>query len=53
MIDYNLILYIGLGLIGFGFGLFILSIIMERKAERKLFKLDQLNKSFERNKSND
>jgi len=53
MIDYNLILYIGLGLIGFGFILFILSEMNIRRIDRELFKLEQLNKSFERNKSND
>ena len=50
MIDYNLVLYIGMGLIVFGFVLFLVSAHFERQAEIKLFKLEQLNKSFERNK---
>ena len=53
MIDYNLILYIGIGLIVFGFILFLVSAHFERQAEIKLFKLEQLNKSFERNKNNE
>ena len=53
MIDYNLVLYIGIGLIVFGFVLFLVSAHFERQAEIKLFKLEQLNKSFERNKQND
>ena len=51
MIDYNLVLYFGIGLIVFGFVLFLVSIHFERKAEIELFKLEQLNKSFERNKN--
>jgi hypothetical protein len=50
MIDYNLVLYIGIGLIVFGLVLFFVSQHFERQAEIKLFKLEQLNKSFERNK---
>ena len=38
---YNLILYIGLGLMLLGFFGFIVSIIMERHYERKLFELNQ------------
>jgi len=53
MIDYNLILYIGIGLIVFGFILFLVSAHFERQAEIKLFKLEQLNKSFERSKNNE
>ena len=53
MIDYNLVLYIGIGLIVFGFVLFFVSIHFEREAEIKLFKLKQLEESFERNKKND
>ena len=52
MIDYNLVLYFGIGLIVFGFVLFLVSIHFERKAEIKLFKLKQLEESFERNKKN-
>ena len=51
MIDYNLVLYIVMGLIVFGFVLFLVSIHFERKAEIKLFKLKQLEESFERNKN--
>ena len=48
MIDYNLVLYIGIGLIVFGFVLFLVSIHFERQAEIKLFKQQQLSKSFEK-----
>ena len=51
MIDYNLVLYIGVGLIVFVFVLFLVSIHFERQEEIKLFKQQQLNKSFERNKN--
>ena len=50
MIDYNLVLYIGIGLIVFGFILFLVSEHFERQADIKLFKLEQLNKSFDRAK---
>ncbi len=46
MIDYNLVLYFGIGLIVFGFVLFLISIHFERQAEIKLFKLEQLDKAF-------
>jgi len=45
MIDYNLILYIGLGFITLGFLLFIVSIIMDRHYEVKLWELEQRNKN--------
>jgi hypothetical protein len=48
MIDYNIVLYIGIGLIVFGFVLFLVSIHFERQAEIKLFKLEQ---SFDKNKA--
>ena len=52
MIDYNLILYIGLALMALGFMLFVVSVIMERHYEVKLFELNQkmkeLNKKAER-----
>jgi len=52
MINYNLILYIGLGFITLGFMLFVVSIIMDRYYEVKLFELNQkmkeLNKKAER-----
>jgi len=44
MIDYNLILYIGLGFMIVGFLLFIVSIIMERHYEVKLWELKERNK---------
>ena len=44
MIDYNLILYIGLGFMIIGFLLFIVSIIMERHYEVKLWELKERNK---------
>ena len=50
---FNLILYIGIGLIVFGFILFLVAAHFERQAEIKLFKLEQLNKSFERSKNNE
>jgi len=53
MIDYNLVLYIGIALIVFGFVLFLVSAHFERKAEIKLFKLEQLSKSFEKAKKNE
>jgi len=53
MIDYNLILYIGIGLIVFGFILFLVSIHFERQAEIKLFKLEQLNNAFRKAKENE
>ena len=42
----NTLLYIGLGLMIVGFLGFILSIIMERHYEIKLWKHEQLHKSF-------
>ena len=51
MIDYNIILHIGIGLIVFGFVLFLVASHFERQAEIKLFKLQQLNKSFDKNKA--
>jgi hypothetical protein len=50
MIDYNLVLYIGIGLIVFGFVLFLVSAHFEREAEIKLFKLKQLEESFNKAK---
>lgn len=46
MIDYNLILYIGLFLLVFGFILFLISIIRIRQIDIELFKQEQLDKSF-------
>jgi len=53
MIDYNLVLYIGVGLIVFGFVLFLVSIHFERKAEIELFKLKQLEEAFNKAKKNE
>ena len=53
MIDYNLVLYIGIGLIVFGFVFFLVSIHFESQAERKLFKLKQLEESFNQAKKNE
>ena len=53
MIDYNLVLYIGMGLIVFGFVLFFVSIHFERKAEIELFKLKQLEEAFNKAKKNE
>ena len=53
MIDYNLILYIGIALIVFGFILFIISEKKLRQLDIKEFKQQQLTKSFNKNKLND
>ena len=53
IINYNIVLYIGIALIIGGFILFIVAQHFERQAEIKLFKLEQLRKSFERNKKNE
>ena len=51
MVNYNLVVYIGIGLIVFGFVLFLVSIHFERQEEIKLFKQQQLSKSFEKGKN--
>ena len=53
IINYNLVLYIGIALIVGGFILFLVASHFEREAEIKLFKLEQLRKSFERSKNNE
>ena len=53
MIDYNLVLYFGIGLIVFGLVLFFVSQHFERQAEIKLFKLQQLDKAFRKAKENE
>ena len=50
MINYNLILYIGIALIVFSFILFIISQIKLRQLEIEQFKQKQLSKSFNKNK---
>ncbi len=49
MIDWNIVLYIGLVLMTFGFGLFLYAEMKEREADRKLAQLEQ---SFKRSKDN-
>ena len=53
MIDYNLIVYIGIGLMFFIFILFIANEMDKRKKDIELFKQQQLTKSFEKAKRND
>ena len=53
IINYNIVLYIGIALIIGGFILFLVATHFQRQAEIKLFKLEQLNKSFERSKNNE
>ena len=53
MIDYNLVLYIGIALIVGGGVLFFVAQHFERQAEIRLFKLEQLHKSFMKAKKND
>lgn len=53
MINYNIVLYIGLFLMVGGFILFLVSEHFERQADIKLFRQQQLTKSFERAKNND
>jgi len=48
---YNIILYIGIFLMAFGFILFIVSELNLRRIDRELFYQQQLTKSFERNKN--
>ena len=50
MINYNLILYVGLFLIISGFILFIISEMKLRALEIEEFKQKQLSKSFNKNK---
>jgi len=49
---YNLLLYSGLTFLALGFILFLVSIHFEREQDIKMFKQDQLNKSFNRHKNN-
>jgi len=50
---YNLILYIGLFLMAFGFILFIISEMEDRRIDRELFKQQQLTKSFMKAKADE
>ena len=53
IINYNIVLYIGIALIMGGFILFLIAQHFERQAEIKLFKLQQLAKSFDKAKINE
>ena len=53
IINYNIVLYIGIALIIGGFILFLIAQHFERQADIRLFKLQQLSKSFERAKKNE
>ena len=53
MINYNLILYIGLAFYLLIFITFIVYQMHTRKLEIELFKQQQLSKSFERGKKNE
>ena len=53
MIDYNLIVYIGIVLMVLIFILFIANEIDKRKKDIELFKQQQLSKSFEKGKNNE
>ena len=50
-INYNIVLYIGIGLIIGGFILFLIAQHFERQADIRLFKLQQLAKSFDKAKA--
>ena len=52
IINYNIVLYIGIALIISGFILFLVATHFQRQAEIKLFKLQQLEKSFRKAKEN-
>jgi len=52
-INYNIVLYIGIALIIGGFILFLIAQYFERQADIRLFKLQQLSKSFEKAKKNE
>ena len=51
MIDYNLIVYIGIGLIFLIFILFIANEMNKRKLDREQWLSNQLSKSFEKGKN--
>ena len=52
IINYNIVLYLGIALIIGGFILFLVATHFQRQAEIKLFKLQQLEKSFRKAKEN-
>ncbi len=53
IINYNIVLYIGIALIIGGFILFLVATHFERQAEIKLFKLQQLEKAYWEAKKNE
>ncbi len=53
IINYNIVLYIGIALIVGGFILFLIAQHFEREAEIKLFKLKQLEEAFHKAKQNE
>ena len=53
MINYNIVLYIGLFLIVGGFFLFLYSEMRLAQLDREQWKNDELTKSFNRGKKND
>jgi hypothetical protein len=53
IINYNIVLYIGIALIIGGFILFLVATHFQRQAEIKLFKLQQLDKAFKKAKENE
>ena len=53
MIDYNLIMWIGLGLIVGGFCLFLYSEMRLAQLDREQWKNDQLTKSFNKAKNDE
>ena len=53
IINYNIVLYIGIALIVGGFILFLVATHFQRQAEIKLFKLQQLDKAFRKAKENE
>ena len=53
MIDYNLVMYIGLGLIIGGFCLFLYSEMRLAQLDREQWKNDELTKSFNKAKNDE
>ncbi len=53
IINYNIVLYIGIALIIGGFILFLVATHFQRQAEIKLFKLQQLEKAYWEAKKNE
>ena len=49
---YNLLLYSGFGFLALGFILFLVSIHFERQQDIKIFRQEQLTKSFNNHKNN-